>query len=52
MFTGVQVFSHLSGTTVVQLPICGKILERLMFSVMFKFFIENDLVTSKQFTLA
>ena len=31
-----------------QLPICGKILERLMFNEMFKFFIENELISSKQ----
>ena len=28
------------------LPICGKILERLMFNEMFKFFIENELISS------
>ena len=35
------------------LPICGKILERLMFNVMFKFFIQNELISSNQpgFTL-
>ena len=27
------------------LPICGKILERLMFNEMFKFFIENELIS-------
>ena len=30
------------------LPICGKILERLMFNEMFKFFIENELILSNQ----
>ena len=30
------------------LPICGKILERLMFNEMFKFFIENELMSSNQ----
>ena len=30
------------------LPICGKILERLMFSEMFNFFIENKLISSNQ----
>ena len=30
------------------LPICGKILERLMFNEMFKFFIENELISSNQ----
>ena len=31
------------------LPICGKILERLMFNEMFEFFIENKLISSSQF---
>ena len=31
------------------LPICGKILERLMFNEMLKFFIENALISSNQF---
>ena len=30
------------------LPICGKILERLLFNEMFKFFIENKLISSNQ----
>ena len=30
------------------LPICGKILERLIFNEMFKFFIENKLISSSQ----
>ena len=30
------------------LPICGKILERLIFNVMFNFFIENKLISSDQ----
>ena len=30
------------------LPICGKILERLMFNEMFEFFIENKLIPSSQ----
>ena len=30
------------------LPICGKILERLMFDEMFEFFIENKLISSSQ----
>ena len=30
------------------LPICGKILERLMFNEMFKFFIDNELISSNQ----
>ena len=30
------------------LPICRKILERLMFNEMFKFFIENELISSNQ----
>ena len=30
------------------LPICGKILERLMFNGMFNFFIENELISSNQ----
>ena len=30
------------------LSICGKSLERLMFNEMFKFFIENDLISSNQ----
>ena len=30
------------------LPICGKIIERLMFNEMFKFFIENELISSNQ----
>ena len=30
------------------LPICGKILERLMFDKMFNFFIENKLISSNQ----
>ena len=30
------------------LPICGKILERLMFNEMLKFFIENALISSNQ----
>ena len=30
------------------LPICGKILERLMFNEMFEFFIENKLISSSQ----
>ena len=32
------------------LPICGKILERLMFNEMFKFFIENERISSNQST--
>ena len=34
--------------TVSLLPICGKILERLMFNEMFEFFIENKLISSSQ----
>ena len=30
------------------LPICGKILERLMFNEMFEFFVENKIVSSIQ----
>ena len=30
------------------LPICGKILEQLMFNEMFKLFIENELISSNQ----
>ena len=30
------------------LPICGKVLERLMFNEMFEFFIENKLISSSQ----
>ena len=30
------------------LPICGKIFERLLFNEMFKFFIENDLISPNQ----
>ena len=30
------------------LPICGKILERLMFDKMFNFFVENKLISSNQ----
>ena len=30
------------------LPICGKILELLMFNEMFNFFIENELISSTQ----
>ena len=30
------------------LPICGKILERLIFNEMFKFLIENNLISSNQ----
>ena len=30
------------------LPVCGKILERLMFNEMFEFFIENKLIPSSQ----
>ena len=30
------------------LPICGKILERLTFNEMFRFFIENSLISSNQ----
>ena len=30
------------------LPLCGKIFERLMFNEMFKFFIEKELISSKQ----
>ena len=30
------------------LPICGKILERLLFNEMFNFFIENKLISSNQ----
>ena len=30
------------------LPICGKILERLLFNKMFKFFIENKFISSNQ----
>ena len=30
------------------LPICGKILERLIFNKMFNFFIENKLISSNQ----
>ena len=33
---------------VLLLPICGKILERLIFSKMFNFSIENKLVSSNQ----
>ena len=33
---------------VLLLPICGKIHERLMFNEMFKFFIENELISSNQ----
>ena len=34
---------------VSQLSICGKIFERLIFNQMFKFFLENKLITSHQF---
>ena len=30
------------------LPVCGKILERLIFNEMFRFFIENSLISSNQ----
>ena len=30
------------------LPICGKIIERLMFNEMFQFFIENKLISTSQ----
>ena len=30
------------------LPICGKILERLIFNEMFRFFVENNLISSNQ----
>ena len=30
------------------LPVCGKILERLLFNKLFKFFIENKLISSNQ----
>ena len=30
------------------LPVCGKIFEKLIFNEMFKFFIENDLITPNQ----
>ena len=30
------------------LPLCGKILERLLFNKMFKFFIEKKLISSNQ----
>ena len=33
---------------VLLLPICGKILERLMFNEMFEFFIENKLISASQ----
>ena len=33
---------------VLLLPICGNILERLMFNEMFQFFIENKLISSSQ----
>ena len=33
---------------VLLLPICGKILERLLFNEMFHFFIENKLISSNQ----
>ena len=33
---------------VLLLPICGKILERLMFNEMFNCFIENKLISSNQ----
>ena len=33
---------------VLLLPICGKILERLMFNKMFEIFIENKLISSSQ----
>ena len=31
------------------LPICGKVLERLLYNSMFEFFIQNDLITPNQF---
>ena len=34
---------------VSQLPICGKILERLIFNEMFSFLIENNLISSNQY---
>ena len=34
---------------VLLLPFCGKILERLMLHEIFKFFIENELISSNQF---
>ena len=33
---------------VLLLPICGSILERLLFKEMFKFFIEDKLISSNQ----
>ena len=30
------------------LPVCGKIFEKLIFNEMFKFFIENDLISPNQ----
>ena len=30
------------------LPICGKIFEKLIFNEMFKFFIENDIISPNQ----
>ena len=37
-----------NGRPVSLLPICGKILERLMFNETFKFFFENELISSNQ----
>ena len=34
------------------LPICGKIFEMLIFNEIFKFFIENELISPNQVTLA
>ena len=31
------------------LPICGKVLERILYNSMFEFFIQNDLITPNQF---
>ena len=32
------------------LPICGKFFERMLFNNMFSFFLENNLITQKQFS--
>ena len=33
---------------ILLLPVCGKIFEKLIFNKMFKFFIENDLISLNQ----
>ena len=46
--TNILKKKHKNHRPISLLPICGKVLERILYNSMFDFFIENSLLTSNQ----